>query len=416
MFTATFVFAQIKKYITDNTVEIKSADINDTAYNDLVPLQKAIGNKQVVMLGEVYHGDGETMKLKSRIVRFLHERMGFNVLVFESDFFALNDGYELMKAGRIPYDSLIFLSVFPIWTKCGQARDLFTYTKESTLGLHGGELIISGMDNRGVSGFSLRKLETRLDTFLHQVDIPFVRSPSYPFFISEIAEAWAEKNKIVCDSLTVLLPVVIQELITKQSQSPDSKIDFYIHVLRGLTDYYKMVLYYWINDEYKVTKKDYPMHDFGMAENLKWLVTKKFANEKIIVWAHNAHVEKRKEKLPYAKYTSMGQFFIEDSIMAKQTYIIGTTCFSGKGKLTIKDKAEKAAKPNKNSIESWIHFKHYQYGFVDFSKIVDKDNITPFYMKSYLTTTYKQNWTKVYDGILYVEKAVPCRVEDFIKK
>ena len=29
-----------------------------------------------------------------------------------------------------------------------------------------------------------------------------------------------------------------------------------------------------------------------MSENLKWLVNKKFPNQKIIVWAHNAPCEK----------------------------------------------------------------------------------------------------------------------------
>lgn len=80
--------SQIREYISNHVSSINSAEFNDTNYSDLAPLMKAIGDKRVVMLGELFHGDGETMKLKSRVVRFLHEKMNFNVIVFESDFFA----------------------------------------------------------------------------------------------------------------------------------------------------------------------------------------------------------------------------------------------------------------------------------------------------------------------------------------
>lgn len=400
--------SQMKEYVLNSTVEIKSADLADTIYNDLLPLKEAIGRKRIVMLGELYHGDAETFKLKSRIVRFLHEQMGFNILVFESDFFGLNDGYELFKAGQISYDSLMYLSVIPLWTKCAQIRGLFYYTKESTQGMHGAELIVSGMDNRGGSGYGYRHLHTKLDAFLKQTNIPFVKTPSYPYFMSAIDRAWSGKNKPTIDSLTALLPVVIDELVAKQSASPDTVIEFYLQVLRGLLDNYKMMLHYWLGDEYKVHKKDYPLHDFGMASNLKWLATRKFPNEKIIVWAHNYHVEKRKGEFPNSKYTSMGQFFIEDSPLEQETYILGTTCFSGTGKLIGRAVTERVAKARKNSIEAWMHSRQYNYAFVDFSKMADKTTIKPFYMKSNLTMTYKQNWTTLYDGVLYIKNAEPC--------
>jgi erythromycin esterase len=416
-FIANCCSSQIKDHVVDNTVPIKSADINDTLYNDLLPLQQAIGNKRIVMLGEIYHGDGETFKLKSRIVRFLHEQMGFNVLVFESDFFALNQGYEFYKAGQILYDSLVYLSVFPVWTRCAQARALFYYTRESTERMHGQELVISGMDNRGFSAYFIRYFSRKLDSILRQAGIPFVQASSYSFFIDKIDAGWAaEKDKTTLDSLVALLPVVIEELRAKQSQSHDPGIEYYILVLRGLLDNYKMFLHYRHSNEYKVHKKDYPHHDLGMAENLNWLANNKFPGEKIIVWAHNTHVEKREGNLSYAKYKSMGQYFIEDSLLAKQTYILGTTCFTGSGKIIGLKTVEKAANPEKNSLESWMHSKNYQYGFVDFSSIIDKESIAPFYMKTYLTSTYKQNWTKMYDGILYVHEAKPCIEQEFTKQ
>lgn len=40
------------------------------------------------MLGEMTHGDGATFKLKTEIVKYLHEELGFNVLILEDGMYS----------------------------------------------------------------------------------------------------------------------------------------------------------------------------------------------------------------------------------------------------------------------------------------------------------------------------------------
>ena len=65
-------------------VELKNFDL----------IGQAIGDSRIVMLGEQDHGDGETFKKKIELVKFLIETKGFNVVAFESDFFAINKVWE----------------------------------------------------------------------------------------------------------------------------------------------------------------------------------------------------------------------------------------------------------------------------------------------------------------------------------
>ena len=64
--------------------KLNSIDPNDTDFSDLAPIGKAIGRSRVVLLGEQSHGDGATIAAKIRLVKYLHEKCGFDVLAWES--------------------------------------------------------------------------------------------------------------------------------------------------------------------------------------------------------------------------------------------------------------------------------------------------------------------------------------------
>ena len=87
----------IKDYVKLNTNSVTTIDPKDTDYSDLEAIGNAIGDARIVMLGEQDHGDAPTFLAKTRLIQYLHEKKGFNVLAFESDFFGLNYGWDQIK-------------------------------------------------------------------------------------------------------------------------------------------------------------------------------------------------------------------------------------------------------------------------------------------------------------------------------
>ena len=81
------------EWLEDNASPI-SVSPSVTDFSDLAGFRDAIGSSRVVLLGEQSHGDGTTFLAKTRLIQFLHQELGFDVLAFESGLF------DLKKTGQ----------------------------------------------------------------------------------------------------------------------------------------------------------------------------------------------------------------------------------------------------------------------------------------------------------------------------
>lgn len=79
------------KWLQEHSAAVSSIDPSDTDFSDLMPLAAAIGPARVVLLGEQTHGDGARFLAKTRLIRFLHEIMGFDVLAWKADMYACRE-------------------------------------------------------------------------------------------------------------------------------------------------------------------------------------------------------------------------------------------------------------------------------------------------------------------------------------
>ena len=393
----------LKKYVIRNAVSIETVDPDSTNYADLEAIGAAIGNRTIVMLGEQDHGDAPTFIAKTRLIKYLHEKKGFNVLAFESDFFGLNYGIENVPRDKNAIDTFLKKNIYPIWTECNTCSELFYKYIPSTYA-SAKRLRVSGFDNQLSLSYSREHLTAKLDSLLKSLDLAITKQPGYnsavlPAIDSSLKLYWVKSKG---DAHHARVDKYLKQ-IKSEVEEKLSKDDFWTMVVDNLIQE---------NLEYYLQEKDYMqasnVRDLQMANNLKWIVNSKYPSEKIIVWAANAHVAKYADTSSSdsnKKWIRMGSYFTNDTSLLKKVYIIGFTSNEGQaGRLgwTV----FKIRKPKANGFENWIH-KSFNYAYVDFRGFNGPSE--QFYMKGLgHNTFFKWDWTQVFDGIFYIKQMYPC--------
>ncbi|SFO28117.1 Erythromycin esterase homolog [Chitinophaga sp. YR627] len=398
--------AEIEKYVKENTAKITAISPDATNYEDLAAFGNAIGNARVVMLGEQDHGDAPAFLAKTRLIKYLHEKKGFNVLAFESDFFALNYGWDELKKQGGSVDSFIKSSIYPLWTACSACSDLF-YNYIPASQKQDTPLQLSGIDPQMGLAYPSRVL----DSLMRGWQLPVTRDTAYQSAILPLLKSWGMQLK---DTALNGRYVRNLERIRRELSQQLPEKDFWLLYIDNLIALNK-----------SGTAKSYyerlGARDSQMAVNLEWLLRNKYPNEKIIVWAHNYHVSKDsyKYKDPAMDGAStMGSIFT-GSFTDIETYILGFTSYEGTSKRLYignkkVEKPYKVDKPREYSFENWIN-REYEFAFTDFRAFNAQwpHYRWPFYLSGAVKgnlyhKNYEASWNNIFDGVFFIRKMYPC--------
>jgi erythromycin esterase len=316
-------------WLRQNASRIRSIDPADTVFDDLSALRAAIGDARVVFLGESSHGDGATFLAITRLIKFLHQRMDFDVFVWESGLYDVGKAWTLIQAG-VPATTALRERVYALWSETQEVAPLLSYIEQEARSKH--PLEVAGMDSKfsgraGGEGFS-----ADLDSAL---------------VAQGLSGSRLQPGSVLHSGFLAMLPMVTQPTI--DTAFIDSLValrrDFaaamkratvpgaagWSRILGGLEEHARFLQ---IQRELPRIRPDtaefirwYNMRDVQMGRNLVWLAREKYQSRKIVVWAASAHLNYGSPNGAGRGFLSAGRLLKE--VLGPQVYQIDFISHSG---------------------------------------------------------------------------------------
>lgn len=413
-FTVTYSQNEIITFVNSNTIPIQSISPDSLDFSDFEGIGNAIGNSRIVMLGEQDHGDAPTFLAKTRLIQYLHEKKGFNVIAFESDFFSATYGFENIVKNKQDFLRFFKANIVPYWTLCDASNSLFTKVIPESFSTPN-PYIVTGFDNQMFYKYSTANLSQFIDSLVRDYKLEIQNNETLlKSILSSIKTLsnpmlCAAENKSFYENAINNLTELKNEFKAKKGKEniacvlTDNLIAFAQQLLKK-NDFTTMV----------------NIRDIQMAETLKWLYKVKFSNEKIIIWAANYHISRNMghfKKKSLNDNVSMATQFVKDKELDTITYSIGFTSYDGEAG-RIGTKKFPVDDPDKNGFETWID-NSINYAFIDFKRFnsLYPKFETEFEMKSCVSDnnvhkSYPGQWNKIFDGIFYIRHMYPCKIKN----
>ncbi|MBU2660963.1 erythromycin esterase family protein [Bacillus cabrialesii] len=395
-------------------------DASDASNKDLRFLKKVLKGKRIVQLGETTHGAGEINATKVRMIKYLHEELGYDVLAFESDFANTNASY--LNMDQSTPKSTMKNSIYAVW-HTEDVVELFAYMKEQKE--KGDPLILTGFDIQGMkNSFNdaanqwVKAVDPEKAELLSQSENDF----STLVTDSSTFDEFAQKKERLVKNYQELIKFAETNASALKAHLPKEPkaYEMFMHSLQLRIDVMEMYML----GEMKEKLKDYPeniedfsfyMRDRVMAEQFQWVAETLYPNKKIIVWGHNYHLRKQNTKMiqdwTYVNGPNMGDYLPER--LKKQTYTIGIYAYSGASLDSSDNKTVMpvTSPPPPGSVEALLKAADHPAVFVDFLHTKNKKGTSWMYTpRTALYWGYKEEQMilkEQYDGVIWLEHIMP---------
>ena len=368
-------------------------------FADLQFLRNVLDGRRIVELGESGHGVAEFSQAKVRLIRFLHEQMGFDVLAFESGLFECYMANQLTGSGS----QMMQYSIFGVWFT-EDVRELFNYIKETQKTDR--PLILAGFDTQSSSAAGTaqrpRFLHSVIDAVDHDYAAEIFNVDTETIAGMRTGAAYAVANEARLVEFYERLQKFLQDRRTQLAAAfpGDPRPLIAERVAFSAIQFVRQMAA--STNGQRVTE----IRDSGMAENYTFLARELYPNRKIMSWAHNFHI--RHANASASGSATMGTFMAER--FRSELYTIGL--YMNRGTAAFNDRSIYAIQPAPvASMEGVLAATGPANLFMDFLQQTPQTGTAWFFERIVTREWGTSNVFMVprdqYDGVLYIDAVTP---------
>lgn len=318
-------------WLKENAIPVASLiSTSDDSFADLEKFGDRIGQSRVVMLGEATHGDGATFAAKVRLVKYLHEKLGFEAVAFESGMFDLWKVQALLKSGEDP--AVAFpRGLFGIYGLAGEMAPLFRFMAANDMaGL--------GFDVRFSGGASRQHLVADLKAFLKEQGLDgglLLHNIFYVILQNIVNEDYSSLRKppLTANQRSFFLDG-LKEIRRRIAGARHNSIEspYWLGVLDSIKDNAEFHFEPMGDLSNPTDPRNLSLmriRDRGMAQNLLWHLNQN-PQRKVVVWAASWHTMRNQtylEEMGPMQTEIMGDIVWKS--LRDQMYSLAFTAFSG---------------------------------------------------------------------------------------
>lgn len=393
-------------------IRLKSSD-----FEDLTFLSDLLKSKRIVFLGESLHTIDNFNKMKFRVIQYLHEKLGFNVVVFESGTYEC--GISNLAKDSLSPPELLSHSLKVLWWVQNNCH-MMEYFKSNNIN-------IAGLDPNNVTAplsvnyyYYIFKGNKNLAEELYTLDVEmFEYVKKRVVFLSKIKKLKKDelyKKKHESDSLDLIKTDLINRYdafllsLNRENVNKSFKYSLKYSIRSKIQELSKSNLSSDVTDLY-VT---YHERDSIMAYNLKYIVDSLYPQEKIIVWMHNAHIAKKGLSKSINKGASLGLYL--DERIKKLSYVIALSGWGGQ--YSVRKKKYDFKNPNKKYFEYELFKVPYDNFFLEINCLKVGKNLCNWFSKpkKEFYGIQKNSILEKYDAVIFTKNNKASELINYMKE